>query len=107
MTKGQDRTTHKLLTMLIEDEPFQPLLDPLTEQEFNAAMLGKTQLPTVTQHEAVLNEDTGRVEPSAEEKQTMNKTRKRLKAQPAVRRPVTPSEQLDSELWATHPGFCR
>ena len=41
-----------------------------------------------------------------DKKQKAKKTRRILKAWPAVRRPVTPSEQLESELWAAQLGFC-
>jgi hypothetical protein len=68
MTKGQDRSTNASLPTLVENEPFQPLLDPLAEQEFNSVALSETQVPTVTQHEPEFDNVTGRVEPTAEKK---------------------------------------
>ena len=76
-----DRTSHTSLPTLIEDEAFQPLLDPLAEREFDPAALGVVS-PTVTQQEKEPVE-------KAEEKK---KPRRNVKARPSVRRPVTPSE---------------
>ena len=96
LRKHRDRTTHTSLPTLLEDEAYQPLLDPLAEREFDPAALGVVS-PTVTQQEK---------EP-VEKAQAKKKPRRNAKARPSVQRPVTPSEQLESELWAARLGFCR
>ena len=93
MQEHKGRTSRTSLPTLIEDEAFQPLLDPLSEREFDPEALGVVS-PTVTHRVG----DSGTTE-----KRT---TRKKVKARPSVRRPVTPSEQLESELWAARLGLC-